>query len=120
MLYQNDDLGKDYLKGLKDGLAKDPSRIVAEESYEVSEPTIDFHVVRLKSLNPDVIILFTTPKFGAQGLKKLGRAELEAAHHYFQRLRLHRGRDAACRAAECARGDLGGLRQGSHRSPVEG
>jgi ABC-type branched-subunit amino acid transport system substrate-binding protein len=72
VLYQNDDMGKDYLKGLKEGLANDPSRIVAEESYEVSEPTIDSHVVRLKSLNPDVIIFFTTPKFGAQGIKKLG------------------------------------------------
>jgi len=72
VLYQNDDMGKDYLKGLKDGLAADPSRIVAEESYEVAEPTIDSHVVRLKSSNPDVIILFTTPKFGAQAIKKIG------------------------------------------------
>ena len=72
MLYQNDDMGKDYLKGLKDGLASDPSRIVAEESYEVAEPTIDNHVVRLKSSNPDVIIFFTTPKFGAQAIKKVG------------------------------------------------
>jgi ABC-type branched-subunit amino acid transport system substrate-binding protein len=72
VLYQNDDMGKDYLKGLKDGLAGDPSRIVAEESYEVAEPTIDNHVVRLKSSNPDVIIFFTTPKFGAQAIKKIG------------------------------------------------
>jgi branched-chain amino acid transport system substrate-binding protein len=72
VLYQNDDMGKDYLKGLKDGLAADPSRIVAEESYEVAEPTIDSHVVRLKSSNPDVIIFFTTPKFGAQAIKKVG------------------------------------------------
>ncbi len=72
VLYQNDDMGKDYLKGLKDGLAGDPSRIVAEESYEVAEPTIDSHVVRLKSSNPDVIIFFTTPKFGAQAIKKIG------------------------------------------------
>jgi ABC-type branched-subunit amino acid transport system substrate-binding protein len=72
VLYQNDDMGKDYLKGLKDGLASDPSRIVAEESYEVAEPTIDNHVVRLKSSNPDVIIFFTTPKFGAQAIKKVG------------------------------------------------
>jgi len=72
VLYQNDDMGKDYLKGLKDGFSRDPSRIVAEESYEVSEPTIDSHVVRIKSSNPDVIILFTTPKFGAQAIKKLG------------------------------------------------
>ena len=50
----------------------DPSRIVAEESYEVAEPTIDSHVVRLKSSNPDVVIFFTTPKFGAQAIKKIG------------------------------------------------
>ena len=72
VLYQNDDMGKDYLKGLKDGLASNASRIVAEESYEVAEPTIDSHVVRLKSSNPDVIIFFTTPKFGAQAIKKIG------------------------------------------------
>ena len=72
VLYQNDDMGKDYLKGLKDGLAGDVSRVVAEESYEVAEPTIDSHVVRLKSSNPDVIIFFTTPKFGAQAIKKVG------------------------------------------------
>ena len=72
VLYQNDDMGKDYLKGLKDGLANDASRIIAEESYEVAEPTIDSHVVRLKSSNPDVIVFFTTPKFGAQAIKKVG------------------------------------------------
>jgi branched-chain amino acid transport system substrate-binding protein len=72
VLYQNDDMGKDYLKGLKDGFGADASRIVAEESYEVSEPTIDSHVVKMKSFNPDVIILYTTPKFGAQAIKKLG------------------------------------------------
>ncbi|MGF6307387.1 branched-chain amino acid transport system substrate-binding protein [Bradyrhizobium sp. i1.8.4] len=72
VLYQNDDMGKDYLKGLEDGLASDPARIAAKESYEVAEPTIDSHVVRLKSSNPDVIIFFTTPKFGAQAIKKLG------------------------------------------------
>ncbi|QDW41107.1 ABC transporter substrate-binding protein [Bradyrhizobium sp. KBS0727] len=72
VLYQNDDMGKDYLKGLKDGFGSDASRIVAEESYEVAEPTVDNHVVRLKSSNPDVIIFFTTPKFGAQAIKKIG------------------------------------------------
>jgi branched-chain amino acid transport system substrate-binding protein len=72
VLYQNDDMGKDYLKGLKEGFASDPAHIVAEESYEVAEPTIDSHVVRLKSSSPDVIIFFTTPKFGAQAVKKLG------------------------------------------------
>jgi branched-chain amino acid transport system substrate-binding protein len=65
-------MGKDYLKGLKDGLSANPSRIVTEESYEVAEPTIESHIVRLKSSNPDAVIFFTTPKFGAQAIKKLG------------------------------------------------
>ena len=55
VLMQNDDYGKDYLKGLKDGLgAKAASMIVMEESYEVSEPTIDSHIVKLKSSGADV------------------------------------------------------------------
>jgi branched-chain amino acid transport system substrate-binding protein len=72
VLYQNDDMGKDYLKGLTDGMTSDASRIVAQESYEISEPTIESHIVKLKSYNPDAIVFFTTPKFGAQAIKKLG------------------------------------------------
>ena len=71
VLYQNDDYGKDYLKGLKDGLgAKAASMIVLEESYEVSEPTIDSHIVKLKSTGADVFMNITTPKFAAQAIKK--------------------------------------------------
>ncbi|MCG2627484.1 ABC transporter substrate-binding protein [Bradyrhizobium sp. WYCCWR 13023] len=71
VLYQNDDYGKDYLKGLKDGLgAKAASMIVAEESYETSEPTIDSHIVRLKSTGANVFMNITTPKFAAQAVKK--------------------------------------------------
>jgi branched-chain amino acid transport system substrate-binding protein len=71
VLYQNDDYGKDYLKGFKDGLgAKAASMIVIEESYEVSEPTIDSHIVKLKATGADVFINITTPKFAAQAIKK--------------------------------------------------
>src|ERR1700712_3338642 len=71
VLFQNDDYGKDYLKGLKDGLgAKAASMIVMEESYEVSEPTIDSHIVKLKSTGADVFVNITTPKFAAQAIKK--------------------------------------------------
>jgi branched-chain amino acid transport system substrate-binding protein len=71
VLYQNDDYGKDYLKGFKDGLgAKAASLIVMEESYEVSEPTIDSHIVKLKSTGADVFFDITTPKFAAQAIKK--------------------------------------------------
>jgi branched-chain amino acid transport system substrate-binding protein len=72
IMYQNDDYGKDYLKGLKDGLgAKAASMIVAEESYEVSEPTIDSHIVKLKSTGADIFYNVTTPKFAAQAIKKV-------------------------------------------------
>jgi branched-chain amino acid transport system substrate-binding protein len=71
VLYQNDDYGKDYLKGLKDGLgAKAASMIVLEESFEVSEPTIDSHIVKLKAAGADVFVNITTPKFAAQAIKK--------------------------------------------------
>jgi branched-chain amino acid transport system substrate-binding protein len=71
VLYQNDDYGKDYLKGLKDGLgAKAASMIVAEESYETTEPSVDDHVVKLKATGADVFFNITTPKFAAQAIKK--------------------------------------------------
>ena len=72
VLYQNDDFGKDILKGLKDGLgAKAASMIVAEDAYEVSEPTIDGHIVKLKATGADVFLNFSTPKFAAQAIKKI-------------------------------------------------
>src|SRR5450432_2902571 len=71
ILYQNDDYGKDYVKGLKDGLGtKAATMIVAEESYETTEPTIDNHIVKLKSSGADVFMDITTPKFAAQAIKK--------------------------------------------------
>jgi branched-chain amino acid transport system substrate-binding protein len=71
ILFQNDDYGKDYVKGLKDGLgAKAATMIVAEESYETTEPTIDSHIVKLKSTGADVFFNVTTPKFAAQAIKK--------------------------------------------------
>ena len=70
VLYQNDDYGKDYLKGLKDGLGSKTSMIVLEESYEVSAPTIDSHIVKLTASGADVFVNITTPKFAAQAIKK--------------------------------------------------
>ncbi|MGL5165660.1 MAG: ABC transporter substrate-binding protein [Afipia sp.] len=76
ILYQNDDFGKDVLKGLKDGLgAKAASMIIAEEPYETSVPTVDSQIVALKSKGADVFVSITTPKFGAQSIKKV--AELQ-------------------------------------------
>jgi ABC-type branched-subunit amino acid transport system substrate-binding protein len=81
VLYQNDDYGKDYLKGLKDGLGpKAASMIVAEESFETSEPTIDSHIVKLKSTNADVFIDIATPKFAAQAIKKISEIGWKPLH----------------------------------------
>jgi branched-chain amino acid transport system substrate-binding protein len=71
ILFQNDDYGKDYLKGFKDGLgSKAASMIVAEASYEVTDPTVDSQIVALKSSGADVFFNITTPKFAAQAIRK--------------------------------------------------
>jgi len=81
VLYQNDDYGKDYLKGLVDGLgAKAASMIVAQESYETSEPTINSHIVKLKSSGADVFVDITTPKFAAQAIKEAAEIEWKPLH----------------------------------------
>jgi branched-chain amino acid transport system substrate-binding protein len=71
VLYQNDDYGKDLLKGLKDGLGDKGKMIVAEAPYEVSEPTVDSHIVKLKASGADVFINIATPKFAAQAIRKV-------------------------------------------------
>jgi ABC-type branched-subunit amino acid transport system substrate-binding protein len=81
VLFQNDDYGKDYLKGLKDGLgAKTASMIVAEESFETSEPSIDNHIVKLKSTNADIFVNISTPKFAAQAIKKMAEIQWKPLH----------------------------------------
>jgi branched-chain amino acid transport system substrate-binding protein len=81
VLYQNDDYGKDYLKGLKDGLgAKAASMIIAEESFETTEPTVDNHIVKLKSTGADVFVDIATPKFAAQAIKKIAEIEWKPLH----------------------------------------
>jgi len=81
VLFQNDDYGKDYLKGLKDGLGgKAASMIVAEESYETSEPTIDSRIVKLKATGADIFVNITTPKFAAQTIKRVAEIGWKPLH----------------------------------------
>jgi branched-chain amino acid transport system substrate-binding protein len=81
LLYQNDDFGKDYLKGFKDALGdRAAAMIVAEESYETDEPSIDDHVVKLKAAGADVFVSITTPKFAAQAIKKLAELDWHPLH----------------------------------------
>jgi branched-chain amino acid transport system substrate-binding protein len=80
VLYQNDDFGKDYLTGLKDGLGAKASMIVLEESYDTSEPAVDDHVVKLKAAGADVFVSITTPKFAAQAIKKAAEINWRPLH----------------------------------------
>ena len=70
VLFQNDDYGKDYLKGFKDGLGDKVKMIVAEVSYETSDPTVDSQIVQLQGSGADVFFNITTPKFAAQAVRK--------------------------------------------------
>jgi branched-chain amino acid transport system substrate-binding protein len=71
ILYQNDDYGKDYVKGLKDGLGDKATKlIIAEVSYEVTDPTIDSQIVSLQASGADVFYDITIPKFAAQAIRK--------------------------------------------------
>jgi branched-chain amino acid transport system substrate-binding protein len=72
VLSQNDDFGTDYVKGLREGLgAKAATMIVAEATYEPTDPTIDSQILKLKASGADVFMDATTPKFAAQSIKKL-------------------------------------------------
>jgi branched-chain amino acid transport system substrate-binding protein len=72
VLYQNDDLGKDYLNGIKAGLGdKAAKMIVTEASYEVSDPTVDSQILKIKDAGADLFYSATTPKQAAQAIKKI-------------------------------------------------
>ena len=70
VLFQNDDYGKDYVKGLKDGLGPNQNKIVKIVSYEVTDPTVDSQIVALKNSGANVFVNITTPKFAAQSIRK--------------------------------------------------
>lgn len=73
VLFQNDDLGKDYLAGVRDGLGdKAAKMIVVQASFETSSPTVDSQIVQIRAANPDVFLNIASPKFAAQAIKKVG------------------------------------------------
>jgi ABC-type branched-subunit amino acid transport system substrate-binding protein len=81
ILYQNDDLGKDYLNGIKAGLGdKAATMVVAEASYEVSDPTIDSQILKIKSAGADLFFSASTPKQAAQAIKKIGELDWHPVH----------------------------------------
>ena len=79
ILYQNDDYGKDYVKGLKDGLGG-KVQIVSEQPYETTDPTVDSQIINLKASGADVFFNVTTPKFAAQAIRKAGEIGWKPVH----------------------------------------
>jgi branched-chain amino acid transport system substrate-binding protein len=79
ILYQNDDYGKDYVKGLKDGL-NGKMQIVAELPYETTDPTVDSQIVSLQASGADVFFNVTIPKFAAQAIRKAGEIGWKPIH----------------------------------------
>jgi branched-chain amino acid transport system substrate-binding protein len=79
ILYQNDDYGKDYVKGLKDGL-NGKLQIVSELPYETTDPTVDSQIVNLKASGADIFFNVTTPKFAAQAIKKAAEIGWKPVH----------------------------------------
>src|SRR5882672_36332 len=81
VLYQNDDFGKDYVIGLREGLGDQANKlIVVESSYETASPTVDSQVVQIKGANPDILVNIATPKFAAQAIKKVAELGWHPVH----------------------------------------
>ena len=81
IFYQNDDLGRDYIAGLKSGLGdKAATMIVAEASYELTDPTVDSQIVKLKSAGVDLLYNASTPKFAAQAIRKVADLAWKPVH----------------------------------------
>jgi ABC-type branched-subunit amino acid transport system substrate-binding protein len=81
VLYQNDDFGKDYLKGLKDGLGdKGKSMIAVEAAYETTDPTVDSQIIGMKAAGCDVFVNTGIPKFAAQAIRKAAEIDWKPLH----------------------------------------
>jgi ABC-type branched-subunit amino acid transport system substrate-binding protein len=81
ILYQNDDFGKDYVIGLRDGLGDQANKLILiESSYETAAPTVDSQVVQIKGANPDIFLNIATPKFAAQAIKKIAELNWHPVH----------------------------------------
>ena len=80
VLYQNDDFGKDYLKGVKDGLGDKASMIIVEATYETTDPTVDSQVVDMKAKGVDIFVNTAIPKFAAQAIRKAAEIGWKPLH----------------------------------------
>ncbi len=81
VLMQNDDYGKDYFEGFKEGLGKDANKIVRHVTYEVTDPTVDSQIIQLKDSGANAFFNIATPKFAAQAIRKAGDIGWKPAHY---------------------------------------
>jgi branched-chain amino acid transport system substrate-binding protein len=80
VLYQNDDFGKDYVKGLKDGLGDQAKMVINESPYETTDPTVDSLIVGMKAAGCDTFVNTAIPKFAAQAIRKAAEIEWKPLH----------------------------------------
>ncbi len=80
VLYQNDDFGKDYLKGVVDGLGTKASMIKTQLSYETTDPTVDLQIIQLQASGCDVLVTVAIPKFGALAIRKMAEIKWKPLH----------------------------------------
>jgi branched-chain amino acid transport system substrate-binding protein len=81
VLMQNDDYGKDYWEGFKEGLGKDANKVVKHVTYEITEPTVDSQIIQLKAADANVFFNIATPKFAAQAMRKVADLGWKPAHY---------------------------------------
>ncbi|SKA21967.1 amino acid/amide ABC transporter substrate-binding protein, HAAT family (TC 3.A.1.4.-) [Enhydrobacter aerosaccus] len=81
VLMQNDDYGKDYWDGFKEGLGKEANRVVKHVTYEVTDPTVDSQIIQLKDSGANVFFNIATPKFAAQAIRKAGEIGWKPAQY---------------------------------------
>jgi branched-chain amino acid transport system substrate-binding protein len=80
VFYQNDDLGKDYLKGLREGLGNRADKIIKTASYELTDPTVDSQIISLKASGANVLFDASSPKFAAMAIRKAYDLEWQPTH----------------------------------------
>ena len=81
LLYQNDDFGKDYIDGFKEGLGKETGRIIKQVSYEATDPTVDSQIIQLKDSGANVFLNISAPKAAAQGIRKAADIGWKPVHY---------------------------------------
>ena len=108
VLYQNDDFGKDYMVGLRQGLGdKADGMIVASKSYETTDPTVNSQIVALQGSGADILLTAAVPKFAAQAIRKVYDIGWKPVHFVGFPVEFDRRRDEACGSGEKHRHHLG-------------